>query len=85
MSAENSGSGIFGKPFLNGYTVEWDITTGEWVARSDSADTVLRGKNQAELDAARWNLVVSLADNLSQILREAPERGYSPPPRFEGH
>jgi hypothetical protein len=30
----------------------------------------------------RWVLVVGLADELSQILREASYRGYSPP-RYE--
>lgn len=70
-----------GTPVLNGYTVTWDVTTGEWVARSDSFSTVLRGKDQAELDAARWKHVVQLADELSQIIRDAAARGYSPPPR----
>jgi hypothetical protein len=79
--SETSGSSVFGKPFLNGYSVEWDVTTGKWVARSNSSDTVLRGKDQAELDKARWTLVVSLADQLSQIIRYAPQHGYSPPPR----
>ncbi|HEY0542014.1 MAG TPA: hypothetical protein VGD53_26855 [Actinoallomurus sp.] len=41
------------------------------------------GKDQAELDQTRWHLVVSLADELSQVLRNAPERGYSPRPRFQ--
>lgn len=76
--SDNSGSGVFGTPILNGYAVTWDVTTGEWVARSNSSDTVLRGKNQA---AVRWDLVVSLADELSQIIRYAPQHGYSPPPR----
>jgi hypothetical protein len=71
----------FDRPFLNGYTVEWSVATGEWVPRSDSSDSVLRGKDQAELDAARWSLVVTLADKLSQIIRHAPQHGYSPPPR----
>lgn len=68
-------------PVLSGYTVTWDVTTGQWAARSDTFGTVLRGKDQAELDAARWRLVMSLADELAQILRDAPGRGYSPPPR----
>jgi hypothetical protein len=72
---------VFGKPFLNGYSVECDVTTGRWVARSNSSDTVLRGKDQAEVDKPRWTLVVSLADQLSQIIRYAPQHGYSPPPR----
>jgi hypothetical protein len=79
--SENSGSSVFGKPFLNGYSVEWDVTTGTWVARSKSSDTVLRGKDQAVLDKARWTLVVSLAEQLSQIIRYAPQHGCSPPPR----
>jgi len=83
VSAENSGNGVFGTPFLNGYTVDWSVATAEWVATSDSSDTVLRGKDQAELDQTRWHLVVSLADELSQVLRNAPERGYSPRPRFQ--
>jgi hypothetical protein len=70
-----------GTPSLNGYTVAWDADAGEWVARSNSSDTVLRGKNQGELDAARWRLVMTLADELSEIIRAAPEHGYSPPPR----
>jgi hypothetical protein len=70
-----------GEPFLNGYTVTYDAATGEWVAQSNTSGTVLRGKDQAEPDRARWDLVVGLADELSQILREAPGRGYSPPPR----
>jgi hypothetical protein len=70
-----------GTPSLNGYTVKWSVATGEWVARSNTSDTVLRGKDQDELNAARWRLIVSLADELQQILREAPERGYAPPPR----
>lgn len=72
--------GALGEPFLNGYTTTYDAETGEWVAASNSSDTVLRGKNQAELDAARWDLVVRLADELSAILRYAPAHGYSPPP-----
>jgi hypothetical protein len=80
--SDNSGSEVYGTPILNGYTVTWDVTIGEWVARSNSSDTTLHGRNQAELDAARWELVVGLADELSQILREAPECGYSPP-RYE--
>lgn len=79
--SENSGSGAFGTPFLNGYTVTWDAGAGEWEARSATSDTVLRGKNQAELDAARWRLVVGLADELRAVIDAAPGLGYSPPPR----
>jgi hypothetical protein len=43
--SDNSGSGLFGTPILNGYTVTWDVTIGEWVARSNSSDTILHGKN----------------------------------------
>jgi hypothetical protein len=30
-----------GEPLLNGYTTTYDSATGEWVARSNSSDTVL--------------------------------------------
>jgi hypothetical protein len=72
--------GPFGAPFLNGYTVGWDVTRGEWAARSNSSGTVLYGKDQAELDQARWDLIMSLADELIAIVRAAPAHGYSPPP-----
>jgi hypothetical protein len=29
-----------GEPFLGGYTTTYDSRTGEWVARSNSSDTV---------------------------------------------
>jgi hypothetical protein len=73
--------GPLGEPFLNGYTTTYDSATGEWVARSNSSGTVLRGKDQAGLDEARWDLIMSLADELAAIIRAAPARGYSPPPR----
>jgi hypothetical protein len=79
--SENSGAGVFGTPFLNGYTTEWDVTIGKWVATSDTYGTVLHGKDQAELDTALRAHVLELADELSAILRAAPEHGYSPPPR----
>jgi hypothetical protein len=79
--SDNSGNGAFGRPTLNGYTVEWSVATGEWVATSDTYGTELRGKDQAELDAARWTLVNRLADELQQqLLKTAPLFGYSPPP-----
>lgn len=81
MSADNSGNGAFGTPFLNGYTTSWDVTIGKWVAISDTYGTVLHGVDQAELDKALRAHVLALADELSAILRAAPEHGYSPPPR----
>jgi hypothetical protein len=77
--SENNGSGALGTPFLNGYTVTWDAGAGEWVACSNTSDTVLRGKNQAELDTARWRLVVGLAEELRAVIDAAPGLGYSPP------
>jgi hypothetical protein len=68
-------------PILPGYSVRWDVQAGRWAATSDRFGTVLRGANQDELNEARWNLVLHLADELQQILRQAPARGYSPPPR----
>jgi hypothetical protein len=41
---------------------------------------VLRGKGQAELDQACWDLIISLADELAAIIKAAPAHGYSPPP-----
>jgi hypothetical protein len=70
-----------GEPFLTGYTTIWEPEGGQWVARSNSSDTVLHGKDQAQLDAARWDLIISLADELQRIIQAAPSHGYSPPPR----
>jgi hypothetical protein len=68
-------------PILPGYTVCWDIRSGQWAATSDRFGTVLRGANQDELNEARWNLVLHLAGELQQIIRQAPARGHFPPPR----
>lgn len=38
-------------------------------------------RTKAELNSARWDFIVRLADDLVVILREATERGYSPRPR----
>jgi hypothetical protein len=68
-------------PILPGYAVTWDADAREWVARSTEFETVLRGKNQAELDTARWQLALRLAEELQQIIRSAPQRCYAPAPR----
>lgn len=76
----NSGNEQFGLPILPGYEVEWDEAGQEFVATNSERGTVLRGKDQAELNAARGQLVNRLADDIMQMIREAPGRGYSPPP-----
>ena len=68
-------------PILPGYTVRWDIRAGQWAATSDRFGTVLRGANQDELNEARWNLVLHLAEELQRILRRPLVRGHFPPPR----
>lgn len=71
---------FLGEPFLSGYTTTYDPDTGEWVARSNTRRYELRGKDQAELDQARWDLIVRLAEDLSEIINAAPMFGYSSPP-----
>jgi hypothetical protein len=78
-AAHVSDNGEFGVPILPGYTVTWDDEAGEWLARSTEFDATLRGKSQAELEAARWQLALRLAEELQQIIRHAPQHGYSPP------
>jgi hypothetical protein len=68
-------------PVLPGYTVRWDIGAGQWAATSDHFGTVLRGANQDELNEARWDLVLRLAEELPRVLRQPPARGCSPPLR----
>jgi hypothetical protein len=70
-----------GEPYLPGYTVTWDTVGRQWEARSDTSDDVLYGKDQTALTLARCRLVMRLADELSALIRAAPEHGYSPPPR----
>lgn len=80
-NSNSGGASGFNTPVLPGYTVRRDEEAGEWVARSDSFGTELRGKDQRALEQARGAVVTRAAKELSQILREAPGRGYSPPPR----
>lgn len=69
-------------PTLVGYKVKWDRKAGEWVAtREDDPKTVLRGKDQAALELARWQLVMRLCDELRAITNYALANGYTPPPR----
>jgi hypothetical protein len=70
-----------GTPYLPGYVVTWDTVTRQWVARSETSDDVLYGKDQTALTLARCRLVMKMADDLSATIRAAPEHGYSPPPR----
>jgi hypothetical protein len=83
MSANSSseGASAMNTPILPGYTVSWDRDAKQWAARSNTTDTVLYGANQRELELARNGVVVQLADDLNQIMREAPGRGCSPPRR----
>jgi hypothetical protein len=41
-------------PVVEGFTVEQDPLTDEWVAMSPSGAYKLRGRSQSELEAARW-------------------------------
>ena len=68
-------------PILPGYSVHWDVRAGQWAATSDRFGTVLRGANQDELNQARWDLVLRLADELQQTLRQPPARCCAPPQR----
>lgn len=79
--SENSGNGNFGVPVLTGYRVEWDDAGKEWVATHETLGTILRGKDQAELTAARNRGVVKAANELLELGRYAARSGYSPPPR----
>jgi len=79
--SENSGNGAFGVPILTSYRVEWDDDGGEWVATHERLGTILRGKDQAELTAARNRGVVKAANELLEIGRYAQANGYTPPPR----
>jgi hypothetical protein len=81
MSGNSSSQGASGMntPVLPGYTVTWDDDRRQWAASSNTDDTVLYGVDQQELELARKRLVTRLADDLNQMIREAPGRGYSPP------
>lgn len=69
------------RPALSGYAIKWDDQEQTWVARSQPEGLyVLRGRDQAELDAARRRLIRRLSDELIETTNGAAERGYSPPP-----
>lgn len=80
-NSTSQGASGFNTPVLPGYTVRWDEAAGEWVATSDTYGTVLRGRDQRALEAARGAVVTQLADEMYQIIRAAPLFGYSPQPQ----
>jgi hypothetical protein len=57
-------------PVVEGFTVERDRSTGEWVATSSSGAFAIRGRSQAELDAARRELYVREMTAFRQVLAE---------------
>lgn len=81
MSGNSSSQGASGMntSIVNGYAGHLGLRHPRIDRRK--GDTVLRGKYQAELDAAHWDFIIGLADELSQILHKATGRGYSLPPR----
>lgn len=69
----SQGASGFNTPALPGFNVTWDRHAGVWVARSQTLDATLRGRNQAELDQARDHLALRLGEELQQIVRKPPD------------
>lgn len=72
MSGNSDSEGAIWRPQLPGYTVVTDDEAAEWVATCISnPERVLRGRNQAELNAAHGRL----------IAQDAAQHGMTPPHR----
>lgn len=61
-------------PWLKGYTVTRDGE--EWVARHNTIDLTLRGRNQEELDNARAAAVAADVAAIQQRFAETDPSGY---------
>jgi hypothetical protein len=68
-------------PVMEGFRVERDPLTDEWVATSPSATYKIRGRSQAELNAARWELYGHLIEQFRMAAAELfpPDRKASLP------
>ncbi len=57
-------------PVLDGFTVSWDPLNREWVAISRFRHYRLRGRNQSELSAKRWELYGQILAQFQAALDE---------------
>lgn len=57
-------------PLMDGYVLERDPLTDEWIATSSSGTYKFRGRHRADLEAARWEIYGHLIEQFRAAAAE---------------